>query len=192
MKNHSTLEIDKIVLAETREAGNGASASTHSAPALRNGYRLPLLAFVSSLVIVLAVSRTPQSLFADPSWQLKALQQHLAGASPSLNTLVEPDPRDMSKDVSEWISRWPIGTNLLVYPLMRLGLNIAASIRVLAALALIVGSIGFGFWLRVFHLPQWLAIALAISIPWIRYAWSRKTIPGMNYVEWTAVVPASK
>jgi hypothetical protein len=170
MKNHSTLEIDKIVLAETREAGNGASASTHSAPALRNGYRLPLLAFVSSLVIVLAVSRTPQSLFADPSWQLKALQQHLAGASPSLNTLVEPDPRDMSKDVGEWISWWPIGTNVLVYPLMRLGLTIAASIRVLAALALIVGSIGFGFWLRVFHLPQWLAIALAISIPWIRYA----------------------
>jgi hypothetical protein len=76
----------------------------------------------------------------------------------------------MSKDVSEWISWWPIGTNVLVYPLMRLGLNIAASIRVLAALALIVGSIGFGFWLRVFHLPQWLAIALAISIPWIRYA----------------------
>jgi hypothetical protein len=170
MKNYSTIEIEKIVLAETREARDGASGSTHLAPALKNGYRLPLLAFVSSLVIVLAVSRTPQSLFADPSWQLKALQQHLAGTSPTLNTLVEPDPRDISKDVGEWISWWPIGTNVLVYPLMRLGLTIAASIRVLAAVALIVGSIGFGFWLRVFRLPQWLAIALAISIPWIRYA----------------------
>ncbi len=133
-------------------------------------YRLPLLAFFSSLAIVLIVSRTPQSIFSDPGWQLKAMQQHLAGESPTINTLVEPDPRDLSHDVREWISWWPIGTNLLVYPMLRLGLSIAASVRLLAALALILGSVGFGFWLRLFRLPQWLLMGLAVGIPWIRYA----------------------
>src|SRR5437588_2173221 len=108
---------------------------------------LPLLAFFSSLLVVLTVSRTPQSLFSDPAWQLKALQQHLAGKSPALATLVQADPHDISRDSPQWISWWPIGTNLLVGPLLLTGFTIAASIRVLASLSLIAGSIGFGLWL---------------------------------------------
>lgn len=131
---------------------------------------LPFLALVSSLIVVLATWRTPQSLFADPSWQLRALQQHLAGQSPTINTLVQPDSRDISQDHFEWISWWPIGTNVLVYPLLRMGLGIGSAVRVLAALALILGSLGFGYWVRIFRLPHWIAIALAIGIPWIRYA----------------------
>jgi hypothetical protein len=109
-------------------------------------------------------------LFSDPSWQLKALQQHLAGQSPTINTLVQPDSRDISQDHLEWISWWPIGTNAFVYPLLRMGLSIGTAVRVLAAVALILGSVGFGYWVQVFGLPQWLAIALAIGIPWILYA----------------------
>ena len=131
---------------------------------------LPWLALVSSLVVVLASWRTPQSLFADPSWQLKALQQHMAGRSPTINTLVQPDPRDISRDHFEWISWWPIGTNVLVYPLLRMGLSIGTAVRVLAALALILGSLGFAYWVRIFRLPLGIGIALAIGIPWIRYA----------------------
>jgi len=131
---------------------------------------LPFLALLSSLIVVLATWRTPQSLFADPSWQLKALQQHLAGQSPTINTLVQPDARDISRNHFEWISWWPIGTNVLAYPLLRMGLSIGSAVRVLAALALILGSLGFGYWVRIFRLPQWIAIALAVGIPWIRYA----------------------
>lgn len=130
----------------------------------------PWLGFISSLLIVLAVSRTPQSLFSDPAWQLKALQQHIAGESPNFNTLVQANPHDVSQDTQEWISWWPVGTNVLVYPLLSLGLTLAMSIRIISACALILGSIGFGFWIRAFRLPHWLAISLALTIPWIRYA----------------------
>jgi hypothetical protein len=130
---------------------------------------LPLLAFFSSLLVVLTVSRTPQSLFSDPAWQLKALQQHLAEKSPTLATLVQADPHDISRDSPQWISWWPIGTNLLVGPLLLTGFTIAASIRVLASLSLIAGSIGFGLWLSLFRIPRWLAISLAVGIPWIHY-----------------------
>jgi hypothetical protein len=170
MKNSSPdgvlLTASEIAL-ESAEPGTVVSSSRDSRSERRH---LPMLAFISSVLIVLAVARTPQSLFSDPSWQLKALQQHLAGESPTFNTLVQANPHDLSQDSREWISWWPIGTNLFVYPLLRIGMTMGVAIRVLAALSLIVGSVGFGYWLRVFQLPQWLAVALAIGVPWIRYA----------------------
>jgi hypothetical protein len=169
MKNYSAVAIEKVPLIDiaklSLELSQPASFRTD-----RWTTRLPVLALLSSLLIVLAVSRTPQSMFADPSWQLKGLQQYLYGESPTLNTLIQPNPRNLSQDSREWISWWPLGTNALLYPLLRVGLRIGAAIRVLAALAFMVGSFGFGYWLRAFRLPQWLAVALAISIPWIRYA----------------------
>ena len=45
-----------------------------------------------------------------------------------------------------------------------------AAIRVLAAFCLVVGSLGFGYWLEAFRLPRWLAVTLAIGIPLIHYA----------------------
>jgi hypothetical protein len=162
--NHSAVVVEKVSVAHRQDV-------EHTPVTYSQRHRLlPFLALLSSLVVVLAVWRTPQSLFSDPSWQLKGLQQHLAGQSPTINTLVQPDPHDVSQDHLEWISWWPIGTNVLVYPLLRLGLSIGTAVRVLAALALILGSLGFGYWVRIFRLPQWLAIALAIGIPWIRYA----------------------
>jgi len=170
MKHDSAVAIEKVPLADIRGRSTNVSESTNLQPSIWACRRLPLLAFLSSVLIVLAVSRTPQSLFSDPSWQLKALQQHLAGEAPTFNTLVQADPRDLSQDVQEWISWWPIGTNLLVYPLLRAGMTMGIAIRVLADLALILGSVGFGYWLRLFRLPAWLAMTLAITIPWIRYA----------------------
>lgn len=169
MSHPSTATLPQAPEAYSRQAATAVEARLGPDPG-KWVRRLPLLALLSSLALVLAVSRTPQSLFSDPSWQLNALQQHMAGESPTFNTLVEPDPRDLSQNTAEWISWWPLGTNLLVYPLLRIGVSMGAAIRVLAALCLIVGSLGFGYWLKAFHLPRWLAIALAIGIPWIRYA----------------------
>ncbi|OLE11582.1 MAG: hypothetical protein AUG89_09390 [Acidobacteria bacterium 13_1_20CM_4_56_7] len=158
------------VAVQNAPVGDSQSVERTRAGSQRGPHLLPFIAMLSSLVLVLAVWHTPQSLFSDPSWQLKALQQHLAGQSPTINTLVQPDPQDLSQDHLEWISWWPIGTNVLVYPLLRMGLSIGSAVRVLAALGLILGSVGFGYWVRIFRLPQWLAIALALGIPWIRYA----------------------
>ena len=136
----------------------------------KNSQILPFLALVSSLVIVLLVSRTPQALYSDPSWQLKAMQQYFAGESRSIGTLVQADPKDLSRNSEEWISWWPIGTNLLVYPFVRSGISLAAAVRVVADLALIVGSVGFGYWLTLFEIPGWISCTLALAVPWIRYA----------------------
>jgi len=136
----------------------------------KNSRILPSLALASSLVIVLLVSRTPQALYSDPSWQLKAMQQYFAGESGSIGTLVQADPKDLSRNSEEWISWWPIGTNLLVYPFVRSGMSLAAAVRAVADLALIFGSIGFGYWLTLFEIPRWSAWILALAIPWIRYA----------------------
>lgn len=135
-----------------------------------NSRILPFLALVSSLVIVLLVSRTPQALYSDPSWQLKAMQQYFAGESRSIGTLVQADPKDLTRNSEEWISWWPIGTNLLVYPFVRSGMSLAAAVRVLADLALIVGSVGFGYWLTLFEIPGQISCTLALAVPWIRYA----------------------
>ena len=131
---------------------------------------LPLLAFASSVLVVLLVSRTPQGLFTDPSWQLKAMQQYFAGESSSIGTLVQADPKDLSRSTEEWISWWPIGTNLLVYPFMRSGMSMAAAVRTITDLALMLGAVGFGYWLNLFEIPGWIARTLAVAIPWIRYA----------------------
>ena len=98
------------------------------------------------------------------------MQQYFAGESGSFGTLVQADPNDLSKNSEEWISWWPIGTNLLVYPFVRSGLSFAAAIRIVADLALIIGSVGFGYWLTLFEIPRWIAWTLAVAIPWIRYA----------------------
>jgi len=45
---------------------------------LKNLRILRLLGRTSGVVIVLLVSRNPQGLFTDPSWQLKAMQQYMA------------------------------------------------------------------------------------------------------------------
>jgi len=131
---------------------------------------LPLFALASSVTILLLVARTPQALYSDPAWQLKALQQYLAGEAKSFNNLAQPDPHDLSVNSSEWISWWPLGTNILVYPLLRARISMGLAVRCLAAFALVAGSVGFGYWLSFFRLPRWMAITLAVGIPWIRYA----------------------
>lgn len=170
MKNYLAAATEQAPLAEPAKSSLEVGSPTQRQASIFAHQRLPLLAFLSSLLIVLAVSRTPQSLFADPSWQMKALQQYLVGQAPTFNTLVQANPRDISQDVRQWVSWGPIGTNVLLYPLLRIGLTMGAAVRVLATVALILGSIGFGYWVRTFRLPQWLSIALVIAIPWIRYA----------------------
>src|ERR1035441_1390225 len=124
---------------------------------------LPVLALVSSITLLLLVARTPQALYSDPAWQLKALQQYLSGESKSFNDLVQPSPSDLSVNSSEWISWWPLGTNILIYPLLRAGMAMGTAVRCLADVALLLGSFGFGYWLSLVRIRQWMAVTLALG-----------------------------
>lgn len=128
-----------------------------------------LLTLISSLLVILFTIRTPQGLYNDPAEQMKALQQYLAGESPSFNHMVMPDPYDLSRDKASWISAWSPGTQILAYPLMINGVKTGVALRIIAAICLILGSIGWLRWFLLFNLPLWVKISFALALPWMRY-----------------------
>jgi len=139
---------------------------------LANSKRFNVLLFlvlVSSLTVVLLVKDTPQGLYSDPAGQMKALQQYLAGKSPSSNQIVCPDPDDLSRDAAGWISWWPPGIQLLAYPLMVNGIALGDSLRIITIICFIFGSLGWVKWFSLFGLPLWVQVAFAIVIPWMHY-----------------------
>ena len=132
--------------------------------------RPTVIAFGSALIVVLISLHVPQGLFIDPAFQLLAVQQWSRGIAPTPNHLVQADPRDISRDTSSWISHWPPGFNFLILPLIEAGLSIGASVRFLASIGLIGGSVGWVLWFSRFDLPPTLLPVLALLFPWMHYA----------------------
>jgi hypothetical protein len=132
--------------------------------------RLDALAAVSVALLLLVTHGTPQGLFSDPAWQMKAVQQYTQGRSPSINTLTVPADRDLADDAAEWIFFWAPGTPLLAYPAVAAGLTEGQTIRSLTGACLLVGALGWCRWFRLFELPRRTAIALTLAMPWIHYA----------------------
>jgi len=116
------------------------------------------------------VRRTPQTLYCDPAYQIKALQQFLAGESISINHLTTPDPKDLTKNTTEWFSWWPPGTELILYPFLVRGVSIGAAVRVIVMVCLTLGCLGWVFWFSLFQFPKGVHIGLALLFPWMRYA----------------------
>jgi hypothetical protein len=137
-------------------------------PALR--LRAQLVAAAASLLAVFAATAVFQGIYGDPAYQLKAVQQKLAGESPSINIRVSPAPDDLSRDMQEWIAWWTPGTQIAVYPFMRAGLSLGRSVRAVAAITLIVGAVGWATWFSFFDLPAGMLLALSALFPFIRYA----------------------
>ena len=75
--------------------------------------RAQALAACASLLVLLAATPVTQGLYSDPAYQLKCVQQWMAGESPNINTLVHPDERDrtcyfdesfrQSEDIEMWL-----------------------------------------------------------------------------------------
>jgi len=136
---------------------------------LRQNYSLLFLTFISSISLALLVIRTPQGLYSDPAWQIKALQQYLAGESPSFNHCVMPQAEDLFQGKAGWIGYWPPGTQLLAYPLMANRIVAGDAIRIIAIVCLVLGSLGWVRWFSLFNFPPWVKISLAILLPWMHY-----------------------
>jgi len=141
-----------------------------SFPPARRLRRAQLVAACASVLAVLATTRVIQGLYTDPAQQLRAVQQRIAGESTSMNRWMHPDSRDVSRDAGEWIIWWTPGTELFAYPLMRAGLTLGASVRVIAAVCLVLGSLGWVTWFSLFALPEWMVLTLAAAFPFVRYA----------------------
>ncbi|MEG4604484.1 hypothetical protein QUA86_04485 [Microcoleus sp. F6_B6] len=128
-----------------------------------------ILASISSLLLVFVALKNPQSLYSDSAWQMKALQQFIAGDSPSFNHLVRPSYNDLAVNEAIWITWWPPGTNLLTYPLVAQGIPVGMSIRIIAISSFVLGSLGWICWFSLFDLPMWIGVILAVAIPSLRY-----------------------
>ena len=139
-----------------------------SEPARRRR-RAQLAALCVSILVVVATTPVVQGVYSDAANQLKAVQQRLAGESTSINVSVHPESTDLSKDASQWILWWTPGTQLVVYPLMRTGLSLGQALRVVAAVALIAGSLGWATWFSYFAMPDAVLLALAAVFPCVRY-----------------------
>jgi len=122
---------------------------------------------ISTILLILITAKTPQGTYGDAAWQMKAVQQYLAGQSPSINHVVMPDVKDLSQDSAGWIYWWPPGPQFLVYPLMASGVALGDAVRITVILLIFSGSLGWILWFLSFRLPNWVVITLAIALPWM-------------------------
>ena len=141
-----------------------------SKPRLDVSWRVVVVSLASVLVVALLTWHTPQSVYMDPAWQLNALRQYVSGQSPNFNTLVQANPKDLSRDYFEWISQWPPLMGLIILALTRAGISILPGVRILAIAGLAIGSIGWGLWAERFAMPRWVVYCIAAGTPFIRYA----------------------
>ena len=112
----------------------------------------------------------PQGLYLDPTVQLRALQEYVAGQSPTFNTLVVPAPDDLARDHREWVIWWPPGMGVLLLPLLSAGIPLAIAVRVLAAFCYLCDSVGWALWCAEFRMPRPLSLALAAALPLSHFA----------------------
>jgi hypothetical protein len=127
-------------------------------------------ALASSLVLIAITAGVPPFVYSDSAIQLKALAQYLAGESPTPNHLVEVSNTDLTTFTREWIVWWPPSTQLTVWPVSSAGLSLAMSVRAVAASGIVIGAIGWARWWSLFELPRALLLAVAVLLPWRRWA----------------------
>jgi len=137
---------------------------------IRRPSRPVVAALLSVALLALVVRPVPQGLYSDPAWQLIGVEQFLSGAAPTPNTAAKPASVDFSTDQFDWVTWWAPGTPLLALAPMTLGLSIGATLRGLALVCLIAGAIGWTLWISSFDLPPGVTIAIALLLPWMRYA----------------------
>ncbi|HEY4361167.1 MAG TPA: hypothetical protein VGN17_09370 [Bryobacteraceae bacterium] len=87
----------------------------------------------------------PVGIAPDPGWGW--LEWRTLVNSGPVNTIVAPDPTDISKDRSEFMTWWSPGQHLIPGVFIALGLSIGSALSVTAGVSLLSCLIG---WIRVF------------------------------------------
>jgi hypothetical protein len=121
------------------------------------------------LIIVLWAGAT-QGVDSDSAWQFRAVQQHFDGASPTFNTLMKPNPADLSENRAQWIVWWAPGNVILISSLMRVNLTLGQAVRLMGFLCLALGAVGWSLWIATFRIPKPMRLLLSALLPWSVYA----------------------
>jgi len=137
-----------------------------------------ILAALSILVMIVGVMTFlyPAAIFPDSSWGFQVLQKMQAGGG--FNLLFKPNPADLSKNHSEFLTWWSPGQYLIPYLFKSLfALNLGQSAAVTTTVFTLSGIFGFySFFKRAGFGPIIAAISVAVItcqqafiIPYIFY-----------------------
>lgn len=109
--------------------------------------------FIPYLVVILlsgffflAASFYPYEIWVDALLQTKSAQQWIRQETKLLNSVSLPAQNDISQDTEAWIFLWPAGMAIFFIPLLALGFPLGPTLRVIAYLLFILGSLG---WLKL-------------------------------------------
>jgi hypothetical protein len=121
---------------------------------------LGLLVFVLGVLIFIA----PTAIYPDPSWGFQVLQKMQAGGA--FNITTKPDPADLSKNYSEFLSWWSPGQYLVPYFfIVVLGVNIGQASAITTGLCSLLGIAGFyTFFKKAGFTKKLAAISVAVIV----------------------------
>jgi hypothetical protein len=154
------------------------SFKPHLALAVLGAILVTQLAFVIS---------TPKGVSWDPSYGLLAAQQYLAGVSPSIFTLVEAEPVQITQVSTRPVPNWAPAYQAVPY-VLRFGVfDWGVALNLTLGLVLTVGAIGwFAYFAQVLGsagLALWLSVVVALT----RFRWTMPlTYDGGDQLIWGA------
>jgi hypothetical protein len=130
--------------------------------------RLPLAVLAIILLTQFAfVIWYPKGVSWDPSYGLLAAQQHLAGVSSSIFTLVEADPKEITQSSERKLTYWAPAYQAIPYSLHFGVLDWGVALRITLSLVLIIGVLGwFVYFAQVIGsvvFALWLSAVVALT-----------------------------
>lgn len=114
-------------------------------PRYKNLIPYLILLLCTTLILSLAAN-FPIQIDEDVAFQLKSIQQFLAGEADRFNSVVVPDPQDLSRDIQAWIVWWAPGISIFFLPLIAIGIPLGIACRLTMYILFISGCIG---WFKV-------------------------------------------
>ncbi len=123
----------------------------------RIGWVAVALAIVGT---VAAIAVQAPAVRTDPAYGLLAAMQHEAGRSPSIFTLREADPQDLTRDTARRVSKWAPAYQAVPYAFHRLGLRWGDAVRATVLLAWGCGAAGWTLYFRTVLGP-------GTQLPWL-------------------------
>jgi hypothetical protein len=150
--------------------------------------RLAWAVVVAIFFVQLAlVIRAPKNVSWDPSYGLLAAQQHLAGVSPSIFTLVEAEPAQITQLSKRAVSYWAPAYQAVPYAL-RLGVfDWGIALKLTLGLILIVGTIGWFVYFAQISGSAVFALWLSAVVAFTRFRWTMAlTYDGGDQLIWGA------
>jgi hypothetical protein len=127
-----------------------------------------VLAFVLCGLLTITSLLVPPSLSHDAGWGMREWQTLKAGGP--LNHIITPDPADISRDQSNFVSWWSPGQYLIPGVLTLLGLQLGSALSITSGVSLLVCLLGWIYVARYFAFSPRMTMLLVVLIATFRYS----------------------